>query len=216
MDHDRLLNAWNTLWRIGFQPGPGYLRLMLLSKAGRPSFEYPPLADTEALWQKLWGFMIRNDTRNNLLAFGINTRCRPGGFDADVEQIHTVALDLDGSRGIGLEEQRSLLGRFLERCPSVATVESGRPGHLHVYWRFAEPQDPDTGRRLMDRLCGWLKADSSRAPSKMMRLPGSLNWKLDPPVVVTAHLDGPLLAVTPDTFDAAFVALFVALRRFLP
>ena len=112
--------------------------------------------------------------------FGVNARSKPGGkSDADVKHACAVFVDIDG-----LEDLQYVLNAIDDASlpgPSVV-VESGRG--LHVYWLLDEPiTDLDQWRRLQKGIIRKLEhlipeIDSKiHNPSRIMRLPGSVNQK---------------------------------------
>jgi hypothetical protein len=98
-------------------------------------------------------------------AEGTRDACLPG---------RAVWVDLDHS-----DAMLDLLGFPLE--PSCI-VASGSPGHLHAYWELRDPADPtdieSINRQLARRLGGDLNCCDA---ARIMRLPGSLNHKHNPP-----------------------------------
>jgi hypothetical protein len=70
--------------------------------------------------------------------------------------------------------------------PPTLEVASGTPGHLHLYWRVTErannEQVEDANRRLARRLGGDM---ASVDIARILRPPGTFNYKHDPPTPVT-------------------------------
>ena len=70
--------------------------------------------------------------------------------------------------------------------PPTMEISSGTPGHLHLYWRLTErannEQVEDANRRLARRLGGDL---ASVDIARVLRPPGTFNYKDDPPRPVT-------------------------------
>ena len=76
-------------------------------------------------------------------------------------------------------------------------VDSGSPGHLHVYVALAQPVEPAQAAELNRRLARYLDADPSPgAINAHLRPPGSLNWK--PPLFGAAE---PAAVVLTDVLD---------------
>lgn len=69
------------------------------------------------------------------------------------------------------------------------TIRSGRPGHTHLYIALSQALDADAwhslARALRDAVGG--AADPKIADNDLLRLPGSLNFRTDPPTVVTVR-----------------------------
>jgi hypothetical protein len=70
--------------------------------------------------------------------------------------------------------------------PPTLEVASGTPGHLHLYWRLTaranNAQVEDANRRLARRLGGDM---ASVDIARILRPPGTFNYKHDPPTPVT-------------------------------
>lgn len=169
-------------------PAQGLLELRLLPQAGltrfRPRRLWVPLHDRGAQRTALAPLLERNATAPSLLAFGVNPRIRRGGKDEDVVASSTVVIDVDG-KGQAHAEQRRKLSLVKQRAPTALVLRSGSPGNLHLYWRLDPPCEPDRAKEVTLRLRLWIDADSSESPSRVMRLPGSFNWKTGKPVPVT-------------------------------
>ena len=72
-------------------------------------------------------------------------------------------------------------------------VDSGQPGHRHLYLLLDRPVDVATHRALNRALAQYLGADSKWSDDALLRLPGTQNWK---PTVPAAGVDpGPASAV---------------------
>jgi hypothetical protein len=82
----------------------------------------------------------------------------------------------------------SLIARFAH--PPSMIVASGTPGHLQAYWALDRRCDVDELERLNRRLAFALAGDSGCTDAaRILRPPGSLNYKHDPPRAVTlVHL----------------------------
>ena len=105
-----------------------------------------------------------------------------------------VDVDLRGEADTATHAWRRL-ARFPVQ-PS-AVVHSGRG--LHAYWRLRasvsldEPTERDRFGEALHRLAHWLRADPAATDlARVLRLPGSLNWKYAPARPVS------LLAVRPE------------------
>jgi hypothetical protein len=98
---------------------------------------------------------------------------RFGGADA-VERVWMLWADLDSPDAMGR------LDAF-EPAPSFV-VASGSPGGHHAWWPLNRPLRPDHARVALRRLAHTLGADIAAAePARILRLPGTLNHKHDPP-----------------------------------
>jgi hypothetical protein len=158
--------------------------------------------------------------------FGVGLRGRDlgkreRGGDPDVVAIPGLWLDLDiagpGHKGSALprdvDEGLDFLGE-LEHSPSVI-VHSG--GGLHVYWLFREPwafeRSSAEWRAAVDTSIGWQAHIRERAKARgwsvdktsdlarILRLPGTLNHKANPPLPVCI-LEENGIRYNPSDFEA--------------
>lgn len=137
---------------------------------------YLPIYDGSA-WKCLEKLLETNKKLPSMVAFGVNPRNQMGGSDADVGCCVAVVVDVDGNK-IALEKQKERAGEVTKLVKPYAWVSSGSNGHGHLYWRLREPVvDKDRYRATVKRLRKYLETDPSEPPMKIMRLPGSLNWK---------------------------------------
>lgn len=110
--------------------------------------------------------------------FGVIPRTHEAGRGAaDVGPATAVWADLDSP-----EATIELLS-FVE--PSIV-VGSGSQGHHHAYWLLDAPHDAETVVALNRDLAVHLGADvRATDAARLLRLPGTRNYKLDPPADVT-------------------------------
>ena len=102
---------------------------------------------------------------------------RFGGAQA-VERVWCLWADCDG------HEVLEVLETFAP-APSII-VASGSPGCAHAWWALNAALRPDHARVALRRLAHALGADMAAAePARILRLPGTLNHKHDPPAPVT-------------------------------
>jgi hypothetical protein len=118
--------------------------------------------------------------------FGAASRNGDNGTKAGILQIPALHGDLDGSPLPPVND-----GPF----PPSATVETS-PGKYHVYWKLRKPADKseiDKVEDLLRRLASHFKGDMNATDaSRILRLPGTLNFKTDPPSPVKLiKMDGP-------------------------
>ena len=98
----------------------------------------------------------------------------PRGRNEAVSEAICAWVDLDDPER--LEELRGFAHR-----PHLV-VASGSGGR-HAYWRLSRPASPEELARANRMLCERLGADrQSTNPARIMRLPGSINWKSGRPV----------------------------------
>jgi hypothetical protein len=105
----------------------------------------------------------------------------PGG-KSTVSRVIILFSDYDyakmgQSRDEALEYLRSLL------CPPTMIVDSG--GGLQVYWLLVNPitsiEDKNFAEKIMAGMCEWWQTDKVKDYSRILRVPGTLNVKYDPP-----------------------------------
>ncbi|MFM2153647.1 MAG: hypothetical protein RL199_2082 [Pseudomonadota bacterium] len=159
--------------------------------------------DAAALKAVVDDFIRRNRTRPSGVLFGVNARARARGRDEDVTACSAMVFDFDKQK----VADRELLFRLADAVPPSVLVASGSTGNAHVYWTFEQPVAADVARSLMRRVCRHVGADASWPPSKMMRLPGSLNWKNGEARSIAATDINPEARTTPEAFSAALDAL---------
>jgi len=108
--------------------------------------------------------------------FGVATReYRKGGKDGIIE-IPAVYIDLDN-----VKEKENRIGSFSLR-PSFS-IWTG--GGVHYYWKLKRParkEDIPAVENIIERLIKRLEGDiGARDASRVLRLPGTKNFKYDPP-----------------------------------
>lgn len=86
----------------------------------------------------------------------------------------------------------------LEKLGAVV-VDSGRDGHQHVYVPLAESVSVATHRKLNKALAELLDGDVKWSDEVVLRVPGTLNHKTDPPGPVVAQPGPPVTPWDPDT-----------------
>lgn len=107
------------------------------------------------------------------VAIGMTVRRTKRGHADDCIRANILWADIDGDR------------RKLDAFPMRPNlvVESGTPGHLHAYWATPEPVDlTDAKERaeFVTALSGaqaGVGSDNVRDLARIMRMPGTLNWK---------------------------------------
>lgn len=136
--------------------------------------------------------------------FGVAPRTERGKGDrAHVAGLAALYADID-FKLIPADVARTRLREFPLR-PS-AIVKTG--GGCHPYWRLFEflgfPQDFDRARSLLRRLCVAISGDMAAAePVRILRVPGSLNFKYSPPREVRLVHFAPDLGYRAEEFEEA-------------
>jgi hypothetical protein len=97
------------------------------------------------------------------------------GTAENVTRCPVVWLDLD-AKGAHSKDDRL---RQLEEAPPTLLVDSG--GGFHAFWRLDQDASPQTARRVMKRMEAFFDSDPVSDPSRILRWPGTRNYKYDPP-----------------------------------
>lgn len=195
-------------------PGsPVVARLYLAMLAGSDRTGY-----LEGRWRKPQGggmgqTFIRTDRLGQLaeMATAMRSRtdfyvgCAPrthrhGGAEA-VAFVYALWSDLDGPEAVAALEG-------FTPAPTLV-IASGTGENLHAYWQLNRPLPADQGRRALRRLAHALSADMrSTDPARILRPPGTGNFKTDPPAAVecirlgvTAHDARAIVGHLPDPPD---------------
>src|SRR5215470_17714246 len=129
-----------------------------------------------------------------------------GGTLAQCVSLPAFFIDLD-FKAIPIDQARAALRQFPLK-PSIV-VRSG--GGVHAYWLLREPmllcEEAARAKDLLRRLARHLGGDLSAAePARILRLPGSWNFKYTPPrPVEMARIDG-AVRFNPIEFDLCLPA----------
>ena len=127
--------------------------------------------------------------REHNIYVGVATRAAKGADVRSCDALYALFAELD-FKDVAEDRARARLAEFA--LPPSMIVGSG--GGLHAYWLLDEPLDLQNGGaaragRLLRGLAGVLGADQKSAePARILRLPGTLNHKYDPPREVTLEL----------------------------
>lgn len=118
---------------------------------------------------------LRRDQYN--VYIGANPRLRNGGTAKDVAVARCLFLDFDG---MSVESVRALLANVPNTPPPSWVVNSGHG--VHVWWVLLVPiTDLAMWSGLQRALIRRFDSDPSiHDPPRIMRLPGTVNWKDDP------------------------------------
>lgn len=179
---DLLDDAWAHLAHIGlFDDIDSYVELKLIAELPGGRFRhYPkflPVSHPRLLRAGISAYWGANWLNPSMLLLGINARARCSSRDEGVDAVRTVGLDLDGGRGLSIDEQFRRVDTVAAIAPPSMVVRSGTGCHAHVYWTFDSLVDPEIARAEVKHLRRWTQSDVSEPPSKNMRMPGSFNWK---------------------------------------
>jgi hypothetical protein len=123
--------------------------------------------------------LIASRARHGDVYVGVAPRdCQTHGGRAAITAGQLAWLESDNPRSAGL------IAGFAH--PPSMIVASGTPGHLQAYWALDRRCDVDGLEGLNRRLAFALAGDSGCADAaRILRPPGSLNYKHDPPRAVT-------------------------------
>lgn len=122
--------------------------------------------------------VLRLGARTDVYAGAAPRRRRHGGADA-IERVWTLWADLDGQEAV------DALAAFTP-APSII-IRTGSGPNCHAWWALhgRHPLTPEQARRANQRLAHHLGGDMrSTDPARILRLPGTLNHKHDPPAPV--------------------------------
>jgi hypothetical protein len=137
----------------------------------------------DLLWN--WGKLNGEKYKFNLY-FGVCPRHRKGGKKQDVNHIRCLWVDLDVKN---YPSEYAASNTVLDFSPSVDLMVKSGTG-FHCYWMLdkaikisdihARIKAEASIKGLHNRLgCG---GDGTHDLSRVLRVPGTLNWKYDPPV----------------------------------
>jgi len=170
------------LWSL---PGSwGEFRAITKDDALRPLFLKIPLRPDHLAPALSWA-ASRNRERYNIY-FGVNPRKECRGRNQDVAAYSSFIADIDDPEG----SWPACQALAKAGVPASACVRTSRG--LHLYWLLNEPEEPGPEvRERMRRLQLALNSDPVHDPARILRLPGSVCWKMDTPrEVYLAWLDG--------------------------
>ena len=136
----------------------------------------------------------RSVTRAGDVYVGCLPRQRRAGCREAVGGGAVVWADCDDDTSVAALTQFEL--------PPALVVASGTDGHRHAYWRLSRRLPAAAVERLNRRVAAALGADPAVAhPNAILRLPGTLNHKTDPPGRVEV-IGATACTVDPASLDA--------------
>lgn len=125
-------------------------------------------------------FSTHHDDRYEGLYVGVNPRNPRSSFgpnrpssDDEVVAFRCSFVDLDNCD----PNAAMTLLRSANLPDPTLVVHSGRATGTHLYWRFEEPLEEQTWRDVQRALQKRLNGDTMKDPSRVMRVPGSYNFK---------------------------------------
>jgi hypothetical protein len=142
---------------------------------GKVQMRFWELPRTEEDWNGIGEACVQWSDEGNDVYVGVLPRWRKGGRDNDVHTAATIWCDIDDLNGL---DQTATLAKV------TVAVRSGRG--LHCYRRLKTTgigTKPTEQRDFIQLLQRWMLSLSSAAdikcknPSRILRVPGTLNWK---------------------------------------
>jgi hypothetical protein len=145
--------------------------LVELRQVKPPRQEWRSVRDLPAVAERVLDLGQRRDT-----FVGVAPRCkRDGGRDA-IENSFVLHVDLD---------YEGAVDRLAGFEPAPTLVVWSGSGGAHAYWSLTDPVPPEQAERANRRLAHHLGGDpQSVDASRILRPPGTLNFKHTPPVRV--------------------------------
>ena len=161
--------------------GSGWLEIRYRTRRGMRSLFYPARSRRRSLHE-----LVRNVSAYADVYIGCSLRRVRRGDKAALGEAWVLWVEFDTPAA------GAALDAFA--CPPTMTVASGTPGHLHAYWQLTRPVRSevleDANRRLAHALGGDpVCFDAGR----ILRPPGTLNHKHQPPRAVRLQDHQPLL-----------------------
>jgi hypothetical protein len=153
----------------GNEPSEGFLEVRAIAPDKRPEQRFVPVRDLHGVIAAVTELRDGHD-----VFMGVAPRTERRGCADAVARVWTLWADCDGPRSV--ERLRAI-----RPLPNIV-IDTGTEGHRHAYWTLREPLRPEWARRANLRLAYALGSDRAVAdPARVMRVPGTLNRKHDPP-----------------------------------
>ena len=163
--------GWRLFEALFPEGTTGYLEVRAIRDGDVRQRRFVPLDDRNWGWRH-----VRGDAKFADIFFGVAPRTRQEGTKEAIAEVHAAWADLDS------EDAATTLGLF--DLPPSFVVSTGSEGHLHAF--LAEPAAPAEIEAINRALAERLGADPVAVDaSRMMRMPGTYNFKHDPPVKAT-------------------------------
>jgi putative DNA primase/helicase len=162
----------------------GYIELRALPSKAQMAFTEPDLiADMQR------EFLIPHSAEN--IYFGVATRIEKDGTLAGGAKhcgaFHALFIDYDFKE---TSEEDALA--LLAVCPVRPSIVISSGGGLHVYWLLREPIAAAEGTSWLRRLSATMRSDCAATDAaRILRVPGTMNYKYDPPRPVTIEVFRP-------------------------
>ncbi len=163
-----------NLWGTGVE---GYLEIRAISLNGSVDREFIPANNLNGVDPFV------NERKHKNLYFGVCPRKEKAGTIDAVREVRTLWVDID-YKDTSKEEVRKRAEEFL-LTPSLLVLSGGG---VHIYFPLDEPFKIDSEadkayiRALLRKLASYWGGDfASTDLARILRIPGSFNYKYDPP-----------------------------------
>jgi hypothetical protein len=120
-------------------------------------------------------FALEFDDMGFSIFVNSNPRSAMSGFEENVPYVTALALDLQPERTSIPHVEAALVQAGIP--PAVVAV-SGFGAHMYV---LVNPVERTMAKTVWSRLCKWTGSDRIFNVNRIMRMPGSRNWKKNPP-----------------------------------
>lgn len=157
----------------GNEPGGGRLELRYRMRDGRGMGQcFHDAQRPKALVEP-----ARDLGRTTDVYVGAAPRRRDEGGAAAIERVWTLWADCDG------DDAADAIQAF--RPPPSIIIRTGSGANCHAWWPLRQPLTPEQARRANRRLAHRVGADMRATdPARILRVPGTLSFKHDPPAEV--------------------------------
>lgn len=153
----------------GRAPDEHFLELRYRARDQVFAREFHPVHDLDALVRGIRSRGSRTD-----VYVGCAPRCRESGTKDAIRQVWTLWAECDG-------EDSARSAEWFSPPPSLI-IRSASGANCHAYWRLATPIGPAEAETANLRLAHAVRADTACFDaSRILRLPGTLNFKHEPP-----------------------------------
>jgi len=177
LDHRKGLghDAQTVLASLFRHPAPAIslIELRIIRRGGGALQEFIPQVDLTRAVRRAVELRNAGD-----VYYGVGLRAREAGGKDAVATLPAVWADIDSPEAI--------VELMMFPLPPTLVINTGTPGHVHAYWFTKAPLRPADAEKLNRRIARALGSDPQAVDAaRVLRLPGTLNHKHDPPAEVT-------------------------------
>jgi len=147
------------------------INLRVIRKGGSAIEEFIPVGDIPAAAE----CALKRRRKGDVYVGVLPRTCESGGRDA-ISQAGVVWADCDSPEAV------AALAAF--PLPPSMVVRSGSGENAHAYWLLSEPVDLDLAEEVNKRIARALGGDKVHDAARILRVPGTLNHKHEPPAEV--------------------------------